>query len=72
MLSAIRYARDLVAEHEGVHVDPARLDLVDPAVYDMLCAAATVGVFQMDSVSSPGVLSAPPLADAHADWGELR
>ncbi|MBK1783555.1 error-prone DNA polymerase [Prauserella cavernicola] len=49
MLSAIRYAIELVAEHEGVEVDLAALDLADPAVYDMLCAADAVGVFQVES-----------------------
>ncbi|WP_309115963.1 error-prone DNA polymerase [Saccharothrix sp.] len=49
MLSAVRYARDLIATHHGVQVDLAHLDLADPAVYDMLCAADTVGVFQVES-----------------------
>ncbi|MEU7531307.1 error-prone DNA polymerase [Saccharothrix sp. NPDC042600] len=49
MLSAVRYARDLIAEHDGLHVDLAHLDLADPNVYDMLCAADTVGVFQVES-----------------------
>ncbi len=49
MLSAIHYTVDLVAEYEGVEVDIAKLDLADPAVYDMLCAADAVGVFQVES-----------------------
>ncbi|MFL6126978.1 error-prone DNA polymerase, partial [Actinophytocola sp.] len=49
MLSAIHYTVDLVREHQGVEVDIARLDLADPAVYDMLCAADAVGVFQVES-----------------------
>ncbi len=49
MLSAVRYARDLIAAHHGVRVDLARLDLADPAVYAMLCDADTVGVFQVES-----------------------
>src|SRR6476469_2541083 len=49
MLSAIHYTVDLVREHEGDEVDIARLDLADPAVYDMLCAADAVGVFQVES-----------------------
>jgi error-prone DNA polymerase len=49
MLSALHYAIDLVAEHEGVTVDLARLDLADPEVYDMLCRADAVGVFQVES-----------------------
>jgi len=49
MLSAIHYTVDLVREHEGVEVDIATLDLADPVVYDMLCAADAVGVFQVES-----------------------
>ncbi|MEU7480534.1 error-prone DNA polymerase [Lentzea sp. NPDC042327] len=49
MLSAIHYAVDLVAEHEHQHVDIAHLDLADQSVYDMLCEADTVGVFQVES-----------------------
>ncbi|RAS59410.1 error-prone DNA polymerase [Lentzea atacamensis] len=49
MLSAIHYAVDLVAEYEHQHVDIAHLDLGDQAVYDMLCEADTVGVFQVES-----------------------
>ncbi|WP_459714516.1 error-prone DNA polymerase [Actinophytocola sp. KF-1] len=49
MLSAIHYTIDLVREHEHVEVDIAKLDLADPNVYDMLCAADAVGVFQVES-----------------------
>jgi error-prone DNA polymerase len=49
MLSALRYAIDLVREHEGIEVDLATLDLDDTEVYDMLCRADTVGVFQVES-----------------------
>ena len=56
MLSAIHYAVDLVAEHEGVEVDIAKLDLADPKVYDMLCAADAVGVFQVESRAQLGTL----------------
>ena len=38
MLSALHYAIDLVAEHKGIEVDLARLDLSEPAVYEMLHA----------------------------------
>ncbi len=56
MLSAIHYAVDLVREHEGVEVDIAKLDLADPLVYDMLCAADAVGVFQVESRAQLGTL----------------
>jgi error-prone DNA polymerase len=49
MLSALHYAIDLVAEHKGIEVDLAKLDLSEPAVYDMLQRADSVGVFQVES-----------------------
>ncbi|ORW94704.1 DNA polymerase [Mycobacterium sp. IEC1808] len=49
MLSALHYAIDLVAEHKGIEVDLARLDLSEEAVYEMLCRADSVGVFQVES-----------------------
>ena len=48
MLSALRYAVDLIGRHEGVEVDLAALPQ-EPEVYEMLCAADTVGVFQVES-----------------------
>ena len=49
MLSALHYAIDLVAEHKCIEVDLAKLDLSEPAVYDMLQRADSVGVFQVES-----------------------
>ncbi|ATQ31836.1 DNA polymerase [Rhodococcus ruber Chol-4] len=49
MLSALHYMIDLVAEHEGVTVDLARLDLAEEGVYEMLRRADAVGVFQVES-----------------------
>jgi error-prone DNA polymerase len=49
MLSALHYAKDLVTEHKGIEVDLARLDLSEPAVYEMLARADSVGVFQVES-----------------------
>ena len=49
MLSALHYAIDLVAEHKGIEVDLARLDLSDAGVYEMLRRADSVGVFQVES-----------------------
>jgi len=48
MLSVVHYCVDLVREHHGVEVDLALLPQ-DPAVYDMLCEADSVGVFQVES-----------------------
>ncbi|MGI5507400.1 error-prone DNA polymerase [Lentzea sp. CA-135723] len=56
MLSAIRYAVDLVAEHQDVQLNLAHLDLDDPAVYDMLGRGDTVGVFQVESRAQMGAL----------------
>ncbi|GEE01934.1 error-prone DNA polymerase [Gordonia spumicola] len=49
MLSALRYAIDLVRDHKGIDVDLATLDLGEEAVYDMLCRADSIGVFQVES-----------------------
>jgi error-prone DNA polymerase len=49
MLSALHYCIDLVAEHKGIEVDLAMLDLSEPAVYEMLQKADSVGVFQVES-----------------------
>jgi len=43
MLGALHHMVDLVREHQRVEVDLARLPQ-DPAVYDLLCAADTVGL----------------------------
>ncbi|MEI7859940.1 MAG: error-prone DNA polymerase [Acidimicrobiales bacterium] len=48
MLTALHYMVDLVAESHGITIDLALLDQ-DPAVYDLLCRADTVGVFQVES-----------------------
>ncbi|WP_067818782.1 error-prone DNA polymerase [Nocardia inohanensis] len=49
MLSALHYMIDLVQEHKGETVELYRLDLTEQAVYDMLCRADSVGVFQVES-----------------------
>jgi error-prone DNA polymerase len=48
MLSALRYAIELVEEHRGCTIDLATIPQED-AVYEMLCQADTVGVFQIES-----------------------
>ena len=48
MLTALHLAVDLVREHHGVELDLAELPQ-DDAVYDMLCRADSVGVFQVES-----------------------
>ena len=49
MLSALRYAIDLIRDYHGDELDLSALPQEDPAVYDMLCAADAVGVFQVES-----------------------
>ncbi|MFM8238670.1 MAG: error-prone DNA polymerase [Actinomycetota bacterium] len=48
MLTMLHLAVDLIREYEGVDVDLATIPQED-AVYDLLCAADTVGVFQVES-----------------------
>jgi DNA-directed DNA polymerase III PolC len=49
MLTCIRKAFDLVTTHHAIDYTLASLPPEDPAVYDMLCAADSVGVFQVES-----------------------
>lgn len=49
MLTAIRYAFEFIEEHTGERLELHELPQDDPAVYDLLCAADTVGVFQVES-----------------------
>ena len=49
MLAALERALPLIARHEGVSVDLARLPPDDPATYAMIQQADTVGVFQIES-----------------------
>ena len=49
MLTALQHTRDLVAEHHGLDLDLGRIPEEEPAVYDMLCAGDSVGVFQVES-----------------------
>lgn len=48
MLTALHHAVDLVREHHGVEIDLAEIPQED-AVYDMLCRADSIGVFQVES-----------------------
>ncbi|WP_430866880.1 error-prone DNA polymerase [Demequina aurantiaca] len=49
MLSALRYAFEFIREHGGPELGLHSLPQEDPGVYDLLCAADTVGVFQVES-----------------------
>jgi error-prone DNA polymerase len=49
MLSALHYCFEFVEQWFGVRYDLHDVPPEDPLVYDMLCAADTVGVFQIES-----------------------
>ena len=48
-LSLIHEAVALIREHNEIEVDIQALPLDDPKVYDLLCAADTIGAFQVES-----------------------
>ena len=49
MLSLIQDCLRLIEEHHGLKIDLSQLGYDDPAVYEMLSQADTVGVFQVES-----------------------
>jgi len=49
MLTVLRDCFELVEQHHGVRWDLHGIPQEDPNVYDMLCEADTVGVFQVES-----------------------
>jgi DNA polymerase III alpha subunit len=49
MLTVVQDCLLYLRHTRGVHVDLAQLDMSDQAVYDQLCAADSVGVFQVES-----------------------
>jgi len=49
MLTCIRKAFDLIAQHHRIDHRLSTLPPEDPAVYDMLCRADSLGVFQVES-----------------------
>jgi error-prone DNA polymerase len=55
MLTMLHLAVDLVRAHEGVEIDLATIPQ-DDEVYDLLCAADTIGVFQVESRAQMGTL----------------
>ncbi|MEE8172790.1 MAG: error-prone DNA polymerase, partial [Alphaproteobacteria bacterium] len=56
MLSCIRKGLDLLAHEHDRALDLADVPAEDPAVYDMLCKADTVGVFQVESRAQMSML----------------
>ena len=49
MLTCIRKGFDLIEQHYGRKLSLATVPAEDPAVYDMLCRADSIGVFQVES-----------------------
>ncbi len=56
MLTCIRKAFELIEQHHGRSLSLATVEPEDPAVYDMICAADTVGVFQIESRAQMSML----------------
>ena len=58
MLGCMRRAFDLLAEHKGQRLTLASDEMQkdDPAVYDMICEADTIGTFQIESRAQMSML----------------
>ncbi len=56
MLSAIRKCLDLVSAYSKEPLTIQKVPAEDPAVYDMMCAADTIGVFQIESRAQMSML----------------
>jgi len=56
MLTAIRRSFDLIQAFDGREYTLANIPAEDPRVYDMICAADTVGVFQIESRAQMSML----------------
>ncbi len=56
MLSAIRRCLDLISQQRGYTFLMQDIPSEDPATYDMICAADTVGVFQIESRAQMSML----------------
>lgn len=56
MLTLIQEGLKHVHKHRGLDIDIGRLDMSDPAIYEMLTKADTVGVFQVESRAQMNIL----------------
>ena len=56
MLSAVRKCLDLVSEYSDEPLTIQKIPAEDPAVYDMMCVADTIGVFQIESRAQMSML----------------
>ena len=56
MLSAIRRALDMIGQRRGYAFGMQDIPAEDPQTYDMVCAADTIGVFQIESRAQMSML----------------
>ncbi|HVM87939.1 MAG TPA: error-prone DNA polymerase [Puia sp.] len=56
MLTCIRKAFELLKTHYGLELTLANIPQDDPAVYEMICHADTIGVFQIESRAQQSML----------------
>lgn len=56
MLTCLRKAFDLAQQHYGLALTLYNIPQDDPAVYDMICKADTIGVFQIESRAQQSML----------------
>ncbi|MEI4272465.1 error-prone DNA polymerase [Klenkia sp. LSe6-5] len=56
MLAALQHCFDIVAEHTGERWTLDSMPKEEPGVYDMLCRADSIGVFQVESRAQMGTL----------------
>ncbi len=56
MLSAVRKCLDLVSDYSDEPLTIQKIPAEDPAVYEMMCAADTIGVFQIESRAQMSML----------------
>jgi len=56
MLTCIRKAFELAKKHYGLDLTLANIPQDDPLVYDMICHADTIGVFQIESRAQQSML----------------
>jgi error-prone DNA polymerase len=56
MLTCIRKCFELIERHHGLALTLATVPAEDPAVYDMICKADTIGVFQIESRAQMSML----------------
>ena len=56
MLTAIRKTLEFISARKGYRFEMQDIPAEDPVTYDMICAADTVGVFQIESRAQQGML----------------